>query len=360
MTDNFTCDTQIENRALQLLRQIAMSPEGPDVVEAGHVYDVVDTEGVLRVLVDPDRIPAGTDEALAEAVTTVLRDLPGATRIVVKPRPRPVARQTAMPGVRNVLAVHSGKGGVGKSTIAANLAVALATPPPRGEGLRVGLLDADVYGPSAPLLFGVRGRAKPSVDGRRIAPMQAYGVAVMSLGFLMPEGKPLAWRGALVDEGLPQLLRDVDWGPLDVLLVDLPPGTSNVHLALAAEIALSGVLTVTAPGEISVQDVRRGMEMFADLAVPCLGLIENFSGITCRRCGATQPLFGTGGGAELAAKTGLPLLVAMPFLPAVLQSGEIGMPIVASHPNSEASKPFFELGTKLTKFLAHAAAGAPT
>ena len=340
MTEALTQAAQIEERALSALRRIATSPEGPDVVAAGHVYDVVGTGGVLRVLLDPERIPAGTDEALAEAVTSVLRNLPGVERVVVKPRPRAVARRAALPGVRHIVAVHSGKGGVGKSTFAVNLAAVLAAAPPDGQGLRVGLLDADVYGPSAPLLLGLSGRVRPTADGTRIAPMQAHGVAVMSLGFLMPQGKPLAWRGALVDEGLPQLLMEVDWGALDMLIVDLPPGTSNVHLALAEEIALSGVVTVTAPGQISVQDVRRGMEMFADLAVPCLGLVENFAGVTCRRCGTTSHLFGAGGGENLAASTGLPLLARIPFLPDVLHSGESGTPVAVSQPESEAGRAF--------------------
>jgi ATP-binding protein involved in chromosome partitioning len=352
MTEALMHSDQIEERALSALRRIATSPEGPDVVAAGHVYDVVGTDGVLRVLLDPERVPAGTDEALAEAVTSVLRDLPGVERVVVKPRPRAVVRRAALPGVRHVLAVHSGKGGVGKSTVAVNLAVALAAAQPDGQGLRVGLLDADVYGPSAPLLLGLGGRARPTADGARIAPMRAHGVTVMSLGFLMPQGKPLAWRGALVDEGLPQLLTEVEWGDLDVLIVDLPPGTSNVHLALAEGIALSGVLTVTAPGQISVQDVRRGMEMFADLAVPCLGLVENFAGVTCRRCGTTQALFGAGGGEKLAAHTGLPLLARIPFLPDVLRSGESGTPVAVSHPESEAGRAFRGMADTLVHQLA--------
>lgn len=357
MTEARMQGSRIEERALSVLRRIATSPDGPDVVAAGHIYDVVSTGGVLRVLLDPEHVPAGRDEALAEAVTTVLRDIPGVNRVVVKPRPRGVARRAALPGVGHVLAVHSGKGGVGKSTIAVNLAVAIAAPPPNGQGLRVGLLDADVYGPSAPLLLGVGGRARPTADGSRIAPMQVHGVTVMSLGFLMPEGKPLAWRGALVDEGLPQLLTEVDWGTLDVLIIDLPPGTSNVHLALAEGIALSGVLTVTAPGQISVQDVWRGMEMFADLAVPCLGLVENFAGVTCRRCGETRDLFGAGGGEELTSKTGLPLLARIPFLPDILQSGESGKPVAASQPQSEAGQAFYALADMLAHRLAQPTKG---
>lgn len=238
MKDIDTTGDTLEAAVLLALSGITVGEGGPDVVSAGHVAAVAATSGAVRVLIDPALVDADQGEALAEALRQVVGAAPGVERVVVKPRPRPLASLLAQaPGA--VLAVHSGKGGVGKSTIAVNLAAALAHGA-AGRRMRVGLLDADVYGPSAPLLLGVSGRAGTTADGTRIAPLEGRGIKVMSLGFLMPEGKALAWRGALVDAGLAQLIADVEWGDLDVRVVDLPPGTSDVHLALARAAPVAG------------------------------------------------------------------------------------------------------------------------
>lgn len=342
----------LERRVLHALGDVLVGPNGPDVVAAGHVYDVVATGGVVRVLVDPARIPGGDADDLADAVMPILRGIEGVERVVVKPRPMPIATRGSIPGVRSILAVHSGKGGVGKSTVAVNLAAALAHGrKPDRPPLKIGLLDADVYGPSAPILLGVSKRAAEAEDGSGIAPIEAHGLKAMSLGFLMPEGKALAWRGGLIDEGLPQLLTDVAWGELDMLIVDLPPGTSDVHLAMAGHVDIAGVLTVTAPGQTSVQDVRRGMEMFADIAVPCLGIVENFAGIECRRCGHVEALFGNGGGDELSAETGMSLLARLPFLPELEAAAAEGAPVVVSRPASAAASAFGDLADRLCEDL---------
>ncbi|MBT8146981.1 MAG: Mrp/NBP35 family ATP-binding protein [Gammaproteobacteria bacterium] len=306
---------------LEVLRQILTCKDGPDVVSCGQVYDVVATGGVVRVLLDPEIIPEGSQETLAETITPLVEGLPGVESAVVKPRPKSIARQKSLPGIQHVVGIHSGKGGVGKSTLTVNLAVALS-----GQGFSVGLLDADVYGPSAPILLGAAGRAGLSDGIERIEPRTAYGVRMMSLGLLIPEDQALIWRGSLIDEGLPQFFNDVNWGDLDLLLVDLPPGTSDVHLAVARIVELSGVITVTAPGQVSIDDVRRGLEMFADLAVPSLGLVENMAGVSCRNCGHTGALFGEGGAADLSALTGLPLLASLPFIPAVAIGADEGHP----------------------------------
>lgn len=338
----------LERRVLDALSCVLIGPDGPDVVAAGHVYDVVATGGIVRVLVDPGRIPGGDADGLADAVMPILRAVEGVERVVVKPRPAPIAVQRSISGVRRVVAVHSGKGGVGKSTVAVNLAAALARGrETRRPPLKVGLLDADVYGPSTPILLGIAQRATTTDDGSAIAPIEAHGMKAMSLGFLIPAGKALAWRGGLVDEGLPQLLTDVAWGELDVLIVDLPPGTSDVHLALARQVALAGVVTVTAPGQISAQDVRRGMEMFADVAVPCLGIVENLAGVVCRRCGHTEALFGAGGGDELARETGLTLLARLPFLPELEAAATEGVPVVVSGLATSAAAIFQDLADRL-------------
>ncbi len=334
----------LEERVLETLRQVHIGENGPDVVSAGQVFDVVSTAGAVRVLLDPERIPGDDLEALAETLTPLVETLPGVERAVVKPRPRSTARHASLPGVRHVVAVHSGKGGVGKSTLTANLAVAFAS-----QGYAVGLLDADVYGPSAPILLGAGGRAETTESGDRIQPRTVHGVRMISLGLLLPEEQALIWRGSLIDEGLPQLFSDVAWGELDLLLVDLPPGTSDVHLAVAGHVALSGVVTVTAPGQVSVDDVRRGLEMFADLAVPCLGLVENMAGFQCRECGHVGALFGSGGASLLAEQTGLPLLGTLPFIPEVAVGSDSGEP--AARSNTGAGAPFHELARLLADRL---------
>lgn len=334
----------LEERVLRALRQVHVGEQGPDVVSAGHVFDVIATGGAVRVLLDPDLIPPASQETLAETLTPLVEALPGVDLAVVKPRPRATAQRASLPGIRHLVAVHSGKGGVGKSTLTANLAVALAA-----QGYAVGLLDADVYGPSAPTLLGVGGRAETNAAGDRIEPKTAHGVRMMSLGLLLPEEQALIWRGSLVDQGLPQLFGDVAWGELDLLLVDLPPGTSDVHLAVARYAALSGVITVTAPGQISLDDVRRGLEMFADLAVPCLGLVENMAGFRCRQCGHERGLFGSGGTAALANLTGLPLLASLPFIPEVAVASDAGEPVARQAMGAGA--PFHELAKRLVEQL---------
>lgn len=334
----------LENKVLEVLRQIMVGEDGPDVLESGQVYDVVATGGVVRVLLDPEKIPEGSQETLAETITPLIENLPGVESAVVKPRPKSIARQKSLPGIQHVVGIHSGKGGVGKSTLTVNLAVALSE-----QGFSVGLLDADVYGPSAPTLLGVNGRAEVSEHGDRIEPKIAYGVRMMSLGLLIPEDQALIWRGSLIDEGLPQFFNDIAWGDLDLLLVDLPPGTSDVHLAVARSVELSGVITATAPGQVSIDDVRRGLEMFADLAVPSLGLVENMAGVSCRKCGHVGALFGEGGAAEFAALTGLPLLASLPFVPAVAVGADEGTPAALDASGIGAS--FHELARNLSTML---------
>jgi ATP-binding protein involved in chromosome partitioning len=339
-------DVDIEQRVLAALRTVTVGPDGPDVVDGGLIHAVVATDGVVRVLFEPERLAGDDGGGLAAAIMPLVRAVPGVTRAVVKARPRPPAGRRPVPGIRHVVAVHSGKGGVGKSTVAANMAAALAR-----DGARTGLLDIDVYGPSGHVLFGLAGRAETAADGRRIAPKEAFGVTVMSPGFLVPEGQALLWRGSLVDAGIPQLFFDVAWGALDYLVVDMPPGTSDVHLATLARVALSGVVTVTAPGQVSVEDVRRGMEMFADLAVPCLGLVENMAGVVCPGCGHTQPLFGAGGADELAVGTGLPVLARLPFVPALAAAAEKGKPAVIAEPDGPSARTFTDLARRLRSRL---------
>lgn len=334
----------LEDVVMEALASVTMGEDGPSIVSAGLIHGIVATGGAVRVLLDLDRVPGGDAEPLAEVLGPLVAAIPGVERVVVKPKPAPLGQVGQLPGIGCVLGVHSGKGGVGKSTLSANLAVALAA-----RGHAVGLLDADVYGPSAPTLFGISGRVVE--ENGKIQPKLAHGVKLMSLGFLMPAEKALAWRGSLVDEGLPQLFTDVAWGALDILVVDLPPGTSDVHLSIARHAAPSAVLTVTTPGMISVQDVQRGMEMFADVAVPCIGLVENMAALTCGKCGHAYAPFGQGGGARLAAATGLPLLATIPFLPEIATASDGGKPFVLSAPDGLPARAVLALADSLAATL---------
>lgn len=335
----------LEDYILSCLSEIHVGDAtGPDIVSCGQVYDVVVTDGAARILLDMERVSEHQESALTEIITPLVESIPGVKRAIIKPRPRSIASRASMPGIGYVIGVHSGKGGVGKSTLTVNLAVALSA-----MGLRVGVLDADVYGPSIPTLLGIKGRAEMNQAGDRIEPMQAYGLKLMSLGFLLPEDQALIWRGSLVDQGLPQLFNDIEWGELDVLLVDLPPGTSDVHLAVAQSVQLSGVLTVTAPGQLSIDDVRRGLEMFADIAVPSLGLVENMAGVVCQHCHQQSDLFGAGGALGLSQQTGIALLARLPFIPEVAIGSDHGKPIAAG--NSVQAQAFHALAANLAQQL---------
>ena len=336
----------LEDRVTHRLRSVTIGDNGEDIVSAGHVHSVVATGATVRVLIDPDIVPEDARDDLANLIAPLVQDVGGVERVVVKPRPKVPEGLRRLPGVRHIVLVHSGKGGVGKSTLAVNLALAMAQ-----DGLKTGLLDADVYGPSAPMLLGITGRIDPNRSETKIAPFEAHGIKVMSLGFLMPREQALIWRGSLVDEGVVQLFDDVDWGELDVLIVDMPPGTSDVHLALTHRFVISGVLTVTTPGQTSVEDVRRGMEMFADLAVPALGIVENMAGISCKSCGHEHLLFGEHGGRELEETTGVPLLARLPFQPDVAAYAEKGEPVVVADPESSSALMMHDVARTLAGIL---------
>ncbi len=237
--------------------------------------------------------------------------------------------------VRDVVAIHSAKGGVGKSTVASNLAVALAR-----LGLRVGLLDADVHGPSIAHMFGSDAHPSAAGDGVRVRPIERYGVRFLSLANVVTPDAPVIWRGPMVVSALQQLVTMVDWGDLDVLLLDLPPGTGDAVLSLAQMIALSGVVVVTTPQEMSLSDTRRGIQAFAKLDVPILGIIENMSVFVCDACGSEAALFGEGGGRATAERMGLPFLGRVPIVPAIREAGDAGEPLVHREPESAAARAF--------------------
>lgn len=254
-----------------------------------------------------------------------------------------------LPRVRNVLAIGSGKGGVGKSTTAVNLALALAA-----GGARVGVLDADIYGPSIPTMLGLSGRPD-SPDGKAIEPMHAHGIEAMSIGLLVDLDTPMIWRGPMATSALTQLLNETLWGGndgLDYLIVDLPPGTGDIQLTLAQKIPVAGAVVVTTPQDIATLDARKSLRMFEKVQVPVLGLVENMAVHVCTHCGHAEHLFGEGGGERMAAQYGVPLLGALPLEIGIREQGDAGVPIVAARPDSPAAQAYRDIAHRLAEALA--------
>ncbi|HLW25391.1 MAG TPA: iron-sulfur cluster carrier protein ApbC [Steroidobacteraceae bacterium] len=249
--------------------------------------------------------------------------------------------------VKNIVAVASGKGGVGKSTTAANLALAWAM-----QGARVGLLDADIYGPSQPLMMGLAGQKPKTEDGKRIIPLRAHGVAVMSIGFLIDPDQPMVWRGPMVTQALTQLLGESDWGELDYLVVDMPPGTGDIQLTLAQRVPVSGAIIVTTPQDIALLDARKGLKMFEKVEVRVLGVVENMSLHVCTRCGHVEHIFGAGGGARMADQYGVKLLGELPLDVRIREEADGGTPTVVAEPKSERARAYLLMARRAAARLA--------
>lgn len=256
-----------------------------------------------------------------------------------------------LPQIRNILAVASGKGGVGKSTTAANLAIALAY-----QGARVGLLDADIYGPSQPLMMGLAGQRPETSDGKKLEPLRAHGVAVMSIGFLIDESQPMVWRGPMVTQALVQLLGETRWGELDYLIVDMPPGTGDTQLTLAQRVPVSGALIVTTPQDIALADARKGLMMFRKVSVPVLGIIENMATHVCSKCGHEETIFGAGGGDRMALEYQVPLLGSLPLDIRIREQTDGGVPTVVADPNGLLAARYLDIARRAAARLASGAA----
>jgi ATP-binding protein involved in chromosome partitioning len=277
---------------------------------------------------------------LTTALTLHLQPLLGDARLELKLQAQITAhavQRTLKPlaNVKNVVAVASGKGGVGKSTTAANLALAWAR-----QGAKVGLLDADIYGPSQPLMMGLSGAKPVSTDGKHMAPLRAHGVEVMSIGFMIDQEQPMAWRGPMVTQALTQLLGDTTWGDLDYLVVDMPPGTGDIQLTLAQRVPVSGAIIVTTPQDIALLDARKGLKMFEKVEVRVLGVVENMSVHICSECGHVEHVFGSGGGARMAAQYGVQLLGELPLDIRIREDADGGAPTVVSEPDSERARAY--------------------
>jgi ATP-binding protein involved in chromosome partitioning len=289
----------------------------------------------------------------AEAARTVAGATPGHTHESKAPPVRHGRPSEPLPGVKHIIAVASGKGGVGKSTVACNLAVGLAK-----LGLSVGVLDADLFGPSMPKLFGLNSKPSIAPDGKRLIPLESFGVKVMSIGFLIDEGAPVVWRGPMVVSALNQLLREVVWGELDVLVVDMPPGTGDTQLTMAQNVPLAGAVIVSTPQDLALIDARRGIAMFNQVKVPLLGVVENMSYFVCPHCGGRTDVFSHGGARKEAEKLGVPFLGEVPLDIAIRANSDEGRPVIASMAESPQADALLQIARRVADTLAAGAPGA--
>ncbi len=325
-----------------------------DYVEPHLGRDLVSTGCVKAIQIEGDRVKvqvvlgfpaAGAKEAIVSALEERITQVPEVSQAEVDLSWRVVAHSVQkslkpIDNVKNIIAVASGKGGVGKSTTAVNLALALSA-----EGARVGLLDADIYGPSQPRMLGISGKPE-SKDGKTLEPMNSYHIQAMSIGFLIDEETPMIWRGPMVTQALEQLLNDTNWSDLDYLVIDLPPGTGDTQLTLAQKVPVSGAIIVTTPQDIALLDARKGLKMFQKVEVPVLGIVENMSIHICSRCGYEEPIFGEGGGKAMAEQYGVELLGALPLDIHIREETDGGKPTVVAQPDSRITAIYREIARK--------------
>jgi ATP-binding protein involved in chromosome partitioning len=322
------------------------------LAEAGALRDLVEQGGEYRARITLGYPVGGYREELAAALEDHLAaaglEVPLAIELEAEIRSHAVQRNLKPQGeIKNIVAVASGKGGVGKSTVAANLALAWAA-----QGARVGVLDADIYGPSQPLMLGLEGQRPSSPDGKHLQPLESHGVAAMSIGFLVDAEQPMVWRGPMVTQALTQLLSETHWGPLDYLVVDMPPGTGDIQLTLAQRVPVAGAVIVTTPQDIALADARKGLKMFEKVSVPVLGIIENMSVHICSNCGHTEHIFGSGGGARMAEQYGVKLLGELPLDAHIREEADSGRPTVVAAPDSPRAQAYFDMARRTAGALA--------
>ena len=365
---------------LAALGKIA-SPEGAPLPSTGKLSDIVVADGKVFFSITVDAGAVEAWEAIRERAQKTVAALPGVQSVMValtaeragsaasargappRPQPQQAARPRPAPGgpaapagipaVAAIIAVASGKGGVGKSTTAVNLALAL-----RELGLKVGILDADIYGPSMPKLLAIRERPQ-AIGGNRLRPIERFGMPVMSIGFLIEEETPMIWRGPMVMSALTQMLREVEWGTLDVMVVDMPPGTGDAQLTMAQQVPLKGAVIVSTPQDLALIDARRGIAMFRRVNVPVLGIVENMSTFVCPQCGARSDIFGHGGARREAERLGVPFLGEVPLDIAIREKSDSGSPVVATAPDSAHAQYYRDIAIRVRDGLAASSRPAP-
>ena len=350
------------------------SPGGTALPDARVLSDVVVSEGKVFFSLTVDATAVKMWEPVRKAAEDAVRAIPGVQSALValtaERSAGPAARapqsaaqaapraahpadkvQPGIPGVDAVIAVASGKGGVGKSTTAVNLALGL-----RDLGLKIGMLDADIYGPSLPKLLAIKEKPQ-TIGGTRLKPIERYGLTVMSIGFLIDEDTPMIWRGPMVMSAITQMLREVEWGKLDVMVVDMPPGTGDAQLTMAQQVPLKGAVIVSTPQDLALIDARRGVAMFKRVNVPVLGVVENMSYFLCPSCGTRSDIFGHGGARHEAERLGVPFLGEVPLHMTIREKSDAGLPVVATEPDGEHARIYRDIATKVLTQLKGAAAG---
>lgn len=325
------------------------------VIDPNTGKDLMSTRSARNIRVDGGEVslevelgyPAKSQfDPIRKMVVAAVRQVPGVTNVSVAVNMKIVAHAVQrgvklLPGVKNVIAVASGKGGVGKSTTAVNLALALAA-----EGARVGMLDADIYGPSLPMMLGIDGRPE-SADGQTMEPLEGHGLQANSIGFLIEQDNPMVWRGPMVTSALEQLLRQTNWHDLDYLIVDMPPGTGDVQLTLSQKVPVTGAVIVTTPQDIALLDAKKGLKMFEKVGIPILGIVENMAVYCCPNCGHVEHIFGHGGGEKMCADYGVDLLGSLPLNLSIREQADSGRPTVVAEPDSPVAEMYRAIARKV-------------
>ncbi len=368
----------LKDEVVNALAKIS-GPDGTPLPASGKLSEIVAGDGKVFFSISVDASAVKQWESVRERAEAAVRAVPGVTSAMValtaeraggaggaapRPQQRPAPgpgqprghaapSPAGIPGVESIIAVASGKGGVGKSTTAVNLALGL-----RDLGLKVGLLDADIYGPSVPKLLAIREKPQ-TVGGTRLKPIERHGMPVMSIGLLIEEETPMIWRGPMVMSALTQMLREVEWGTLDVLVVDMPPGTGDAQLTMAQQVPLKGAVIVSTPQDLALIDARRGIAMFRRVNVPVLGIVENMSTFICPHCGTRSDIFGHGGARHEAERLGVPFLGEVPLDIVIREKSDAGLPVVATAPDSTHAQTYRDIAARVRDGLAGASRPAP-